>query len=130
MRRMRPTTPGTVGTERPLLRLPAAVAVALLGGVALDASFPALGWWPLAFVAVTLALVSLIGRTVWGGVLVGAAFGATFFFPQLSWAAQFLGDNPLGWVPWVALASVETLIFAALTPLVVLAYRPIAGSAA
>ncbi|MCP2285503.1 apolipoprotein N-acyltransferase [Promicromonospora umidemergens] len=103
--------------------LPAALAAAVVGGVALDASFPALGWWPLAFVAVTLALVSLIGRSVWGGVLVGAAFGAAFYFPHLSWAAQFLGDNPLGWVPWVALASAETLVLAALSPLVVLAYR-------
>lgn len=109
--------------QHPIVPMPAALAAAAVGGIALDASFPALGWWPLAFVAVTLALVSLIGRTVWGGVLVGAAFGAAFYFPHLSWAAQFLGDNPLGWVPWVALASVETLIFAALSPLVVLAYR-------
>ncbi|MEU4361869.1 apolipoprotein N-acyltransferase [Promicromonospora sp. NPDC023987] len=103
--------------------LPAALALAVAGGFALDASFPALGWWPLAFVAVPLALVSLIGRTLWGGALVGAAFGAAFYFPHLSWAAQFLGDNSLGWVPWVALATVETLLVAALSPLIVLAYR-------
>jgi apolipoprotein N-acyltransferase len=97
--------------------------MAVAGGLALDASFPALGWWPLALVAVPLALVSLIGRTVWGGALVGAAFGAAFYFPHLSWASRFLGDNPLGWVPWVALATVETLLVAALSPLIVLAYR-------
>jgi apolipoprotein N-acyltransferase len=112
-----------VGAERALVPLPAALAVAVAGGLALDASFPSLGWWPLAFVAVPLALVSLIGRTVWGGVLVGAAFGAAFYFPHLSWAAQFLGDNPLGRVPWVALATAETLVLAALSPLIVLAYR-------
>ena len=117
------TTHTTGGSERPLVSLPAALAVAVVGGLALDAAFPALGWWPLAFVAVPLALVSLIGRTVWGGVLVGAAFGAAFYFPHLSWAAQFLGNNPLGWVPWVALATAETLVLAALSPLVVLAYR-------
>ncbi|WP_454850112.1 apolipoprotein N-acyltransferase [Promicromonospora soli] len=112
-----------VDTDRPLVAMPMALAVAAAGGIALDASSPALGWWPLAFAAVTLALVSLIGRTMWGGVLVGAAFGAAFYFPHLSWAAQFLGDNPLGWVPWVALATVETLVLAGLSPLVVLAYR-------
>ncbi|MFI6428442.1 apolipoprotein N-acyltransferase [Promicromonospora sp. NPDC050880] len=112
-----------VDAERPLVGLPVALVLAVAGGLALDASFPALGWWPLALVAVTLALVSLIGRTVWGGVLVGAAFGAAFYFPHLSWAARFLGDNPLGWVPWVALATAETLVLAALSPLVVLAYR-------
>ncbi|MFD2027302.1 apolipoprotein N-acyltransferase [Promicromonospora aerolata] len=112
-----------VDAERPLVPLPAAFVVAAVGGVALDASFPALGWWPLAFVAVVLALVSLVGRTVWDGVLVGAAFGAAFYFPHVSWASQFLGDDPLGWVPWVALATAETLVLAALSPLVVLAYR-------
>ncbi|PUB31973.1 apolipoprotein N-acyltransferase [Promicromonospora sp. AC04] len=109
--------------ERPVLPLWAAVAAAAAGGFALDAAFPSLGWWPLAFVAVTLSLLSLIGRSLWGAVLVGAAFGAAFLFPHLSWASQFLGDTPGAWVPWVALASVETLVMAALTPLIVLAYR-------
>ncbi|MFI6428605.1 apolipoprotein N-acyltransferase [Promicromonospora sp. NPDC050880] len=112
-----------VDAERPLVPLPAALVVAAAGGLALDAAFPTLGWWPLAFVAVPLALVSLIGRTVGAGMLVGAAFGAAFYFPHVSWASQFLGDDPLGWVPWVALATAETLVLAALTPLVVLAYR-------
>ncbi|GAB2477116.1 apolipoprotein N-acyltransferase [Promicromonospora xylanilytica] len=112
-----------VAAEHPLVRMPAALVLAVAGGLALDASFPSLGWWPLAFAAVPLALISLIGRTVWGGVLVGAAFGAAFYFPHLSWASQFLGDNPLGWVPWVALAAAETLVLAAVSPLVVLAYR-------
>lgn len=101
----------------------AALVLAAAGGLALDAAFPSLGWWPLAFVAVPLALVSLVGRSVPGSMLVGAAFGAAFFFPHVSWAAQFLGDDPLGWVPWVALASAETLLLAVLSPLVTLAYR-------
>ncbi len=103
--------------------MPVALALAAAGGYALDGAFPAFAWWPLAFVAVPLALVSFIGRTVGGGVLIGAAFGATFYFPHLSWARQFLGDNPFGWVPWVALATVETVLFAALSPLIVLTYR-------
>lgn len=103
--------------------MPAAFALAAVGGLALDGAFPALGWWPLAFVAVPFALISLVGRTVGGGMLVGAAFGAAFYFPHLSWASQFLGDNPLGWVPWVALATVEALLVAALSPLIVLTYR-------
>jgi apolipoprotein N-acyltransferase len=101
----------------------AALALAPAGGFALDAAFPSLGWWPLAFVAVPLALVSLVGRSVPGSMLVGAAFGAAFYFPHVSWASRFLGDDPLGWVPWVALASAETLLLAVLSPLVTLAYR-------
>lgn len=116
---------GTAATyvERPLVPLWAALALALAGGFALDAAFPSLGWWPLAFVAVPLSLVSLVGRSLWGSVLVGAAFGAAFYFPHVSWASQFLGDDPLGWVPWVALATFETLLLAVFSPLVMLAYR-------
>lgn len=116
---------GTAATvvERPLVPLWVALALAVAGGFALDAAFPSLGWWPLAFVAVPLALVSLVGRSLWGSVLVGAAFGAAFYFPHVSWSSQFLGDDPLGWVPWVALATAETLLLAVFSPLVTLAYR-------
>jgi apolipoprotein N-acyltransferase len=116
---------GTAATvaEHPLVPLWLALALAVAGGSALDAAFPSLGWWPLAFVAVPLALVSLVGRSLWGSVLVGAAFGAAFYFPHVSWSSQFLGDDPLGWVPWVALATFETLLLAVFSPLVTLAYR-------
>jgi apolipoprotein N-acyltransferase len=121
--RFRPAARPSMYVERPLVPVWAALALAVAGGFVLDAAFPSLGWWPLAFVAVTLALVSLVGRSVRGSVLVGAAFGAAFFFPHVSWSSQFLGDDPLGWVPWVALATAETLILAALSPLITLAYR-------
>jgi apolipoprotein N-acyltransferase len=94
---------------RPLLPLWAAAIAAALGGFALDASFPALGIWALAPVAVALSLVSLIGRRAGGALLVGLAFGAAFWFPHIDWSAQFLGDNPQAWVPWVALAGLQTV---------------------
>nr|BFF21026.1 hypothetical protein GCM10025730_45470 [Promicromonospora thailandica] len=97
--------------------------MAVAAGLALDGAFPSLGWWPLAFVAVTLSLVTFVGRRAWGAVLVGAAFGAAFWFPHVAWSSRFLGDDPLGWVPWVALATVQTLFTAALSPLITLAYR-------
>ncbi|MFI8525974.1 apolipoprotein N-acyltransferase [Promicromonospora sukumoe] len=109
--------------DPPLLPLWAAVPVAAAAGLALDGAFPSLGWWPLAFVAVPLSLLTFIGRRAWGAVLVGAVFGAAFFFPHVSWSSRFLGDDPLGWVPWVALAAVQTLFLAALSPLITLAYR-------
>lgn len=112
---------GTTGG--PVLPLWAALAAAVVGGVAMDTAFPSLGWWPLAFLAVPLALVSLIGRRLWGSVLVGVGYGAGFFFPHVSWAAQFLGDHPLGWLPWVALAGASSLLMGALAPLITLAYR-------
>jgi apolipoprotein N-acyltransferase len=121
--RFSPPARDSAHAERPLVPVWAALVLAPAGGFALDAAFPSLGWWPLAFVAVTLALVSLVGRSVPGSMLVGAAFGAAFYFPHVSWASRFLGDDPLGWVPWVALASAETLLLAVLSPLVTLAYR-------
>ena len=109
--------------ERPLLPLWAAVPTAAVAGVALDGALPSLGWWPLAFVSVTLGLLTLIGRRIGGSVLVGFAYGLCFFFPNISWISQFLGDMPLGWLPWVALAVLESAILAAITPLITLAYR-------
>lgn len=108
---------------RPLLPLWAAVPAAAAAGLALDAAFPSLGWWPLAFVSVTLALTALIGRRSCSAVLVGAVFGAAFWFPHVSWAAQFLGEHPLSWVPWVALAGALTIYTATLTVPIALAYR-------
>ncbi|WP_156761916.1 apolipoprotein N-acyltransferase [Microbacterium karelineae] len=108
---------------RALLPLWAAVIAAAVGGFALVAAFPAPGIWPLSFAAVVLSLLSLIGRRAGGALLVGAVFAACFYLPHIDWAASFLGDHPLRWVPWVALAGVET-IFSALGAIVIaLAYR-------
>ena len=94
---------------RPLLPLWASFVAAALGGLALDASFPSLGIWALAPVAVILSLLSLIGRSAGEAMLVGLTFGAAFWFPHIDWISRFLGDNPQGWVPWVALAGIQTL---------------------
>ncbi|MDN3309604.1 apolipoprotein N-acyltransferase [Microbacterium oryzae] len=112
---------------RPLLPLWGALLAAAAGGVALDASFPSLGIWPLAFPAVALSLVSLIGRRAWSAFLVGVVFAAAFYFPHISWADTFLGDDPFAWAPWVALASVESLLHGAGAILIALAYRWIPG---
>ncbi|WP_223172699.1 apolipoprotein N-acyltransferase [Microbacterium sp. NIBRBAC000506063] len=61
--------------------------------------------------------------TVLGALLVGTVFGAAFWFPHVSWSAQFLGEHPLSWVPWVALAGALTIYTAVLTVPIALAYR-------
>lgn len=115
--------PRPTGPARPRLPLWLAVVSAALGGLALDASFPSLGIWPLAFAAVILSLVSLIGRGVGGALLVGLVFGGFFWFPHIDWVSGFLGDNPQAWVPWVALAGLET-VFTGLGAIpMALAYR-------
>ncbi|MCW3494449.1 apolipoprotein N-acyltransferase [Microbacterium sp. SSM24] len=103
---------------RPLLPLWAAVAASLASGLLLTTAFPSLSWWPVVFVSVPLALVGLIGRRSWSAVLVGFAFGAAFFFVNLSFTARYLGP-----VPWIALSMLEATITAALAVLIALAYR-------
>ncbi|HWM15615.1 MAG TPA: apolipoprotein N-acyltransferase [Microbacterium sp.] len=103
---------------RPILPLWAAVIASLAGGLILSLAFPALGWWPMAFPAVVLALVSLVGRSVWSSLLVGFAFGGAFFFVNLLFTARYLGP-----VPWIALSMLETLITAAGAIPLALAYR-------
>ena len=103
---------------RPLLPLWAAVLASIVGGVVLDLAYPSVGWWPLAFVGVGLALVSLIGRSVWGALLVGLVFGATFYLIHIMWITRYLGV-----VPWFALAGLETVFMAVGSIPLTLAYR-------
>jgi len=103
---------------RPLLPLWAAVLASVAGGLILTLAFPALGWWPMAFPAVVLALLGLIGRSAWASLLVGFAFGASFFFVNLVFTARYLGP-----VPWIALSMLEAVITAAGAVPITLAYR-------
>ncbi|GAA2576179.1 apolipoprotein N-acyltransferase [Microbacterium binotii] len=103
---------------RALLPLWAAVLASVLGGLALTTAFPALSWWPLVFVAIPLALVSLIGRSVGGAFLVGTAYGAAFFLVNVSFTARFLGP-----VPWLALSVLEAVLTGAAAILITWAYR-------
>ena len=105
-------------TARPLLPLWSATLVAIGGGVVLDLAFPDIGWWPLAFVGVAASLVSLIGRSAWGAVAVGAAFAASFYLVHIVWITRYLGP-----VPWFALAGVETVLSAVGAVALALAYR-------
>ena len=110
-----------------LLRAPLplwlASLLAAVGGGVFVVSFPAPGIWSLAFVAIACSLISLIGRSAGGAMLVGSLFGAAFYFPHIRWVGGFLGDNELSWVPWVALAGVETVFMGAGAILISLAYR-------
>lgn len=96
------------------LALPAAVASALL----MDLSYPEAGVWILAFPAVALLLLSLIGRRAGGALLVGLVYGLVFYALLVSWTSRYLGP-----VPWAALSVVEGGLTAlGLVPLT-LAYR-------
>ena len=103
---------------RPLLSMWWAIPVAIAGGAVLDLAFPDIGLWPLAFVGVALSLLTLIGRSIGGSMLVGAAFAASFYMLHIEWITRYLGP-----VPWFALAGVETVLSAVAAALLTLAYR-------
>ncbi|TPW71108.1 apolipoprotein N-acyltransferase [Schumannella sp. 10F1B-5-1] len=100
------------------LPLGAAVLVALAAGPVLDAAFPELGIWVLAFPAIALALLTARGRRLGAALLIGLAFGAAFWFPHIGWASRFLGV-----LPWAALAGLMTIWTGLGTMLIALAYR-------
>jgi apolipoprotein N-acyltransferase len=103
---------------RPVLPLWLAVLVGIGGGVAYDAAFPSQNWWPLAFVGLAAMLVSLIGRSVTGALLVGYVSGLAFYLTQVWWTSLYLGP-----APWLALSIFEAMLYAVGAAAIALAYR-------
>ncbi len=100
------------------LPLWSAAIIGVIGGAVNALAFPGLGWWPLAFVGTPLVLYALIGRRVWGSLLVGLLAGATFWGIHIFWLTVYLGP-----VPWAALAGLESIFYALGCALIALAWR-------
>jgi apolipoprotein N-acyltransferase len=103
---------------RPLLPLWAALLTSLVAGPVLDLAFPAVGWWPLAYMGIAFSLVALVGRSAWGAFLVGLVFGASFYLTHILWITRYLGE-----IPWIALSASQALYVALGSVLIALAYR-------
>jgi apolipoprotein N-acyltransferase len=74
-----------VSPVQPLLRLPTATALAVLGGLALAAAFPPFSFGPSAPVGVALLSAALWRARLRRGVGLGLLSGLAFFIPLLSW---------------------------------------------
>ncbi len=83
------------------LRFWAAIPLAALGGWSLGLTTPQLAWWPMLFIGVPLLLASVWRQRIGVAALAGAAAGAGFWFPVLSWLTLYLGP-----VPWLGLGVV------------------------
>lgn len=105
------------------LPLWAALLVAAAAGPVLDAGFPDKGFWPLTFVGIGLVLVTLIGRRAGSAYLVAFVASLSFYVVHIQWATLFLGLLPM-----MALAVLQSLIFAAGSVLITLAYRWLPGA--
>jgi apolipoprotein N-acyltransferase len=86
-----------------------ALLVAVAGGLALAAAFPPVGYWPLAAAGPALLVIAVWRQRLRTALAVGLIFGLALFFPLLSWLVN------VAWYGWVALAVVESIIFALLT---------------
>ena len=105
-----------------LARLPR-LAVSLVAGLLLCASFPPFDWWWAAVVAFALLAWVLTHRktTPAGGLGYGFLFGLAFYLPLLPWISQLVGTPP-----WIALAVV-CAVFPALFGLLAVSVRQLPG---
>src|SRR5262249_12400571 len=85
-----------------------ALLISVAGGLALYASFPPVGIWPLAVLGPALLVIALAGRSLRGSFGCALAFGLAQFVPLLSWLVNE------AWYAWAALAGAEAVIFAVL----------------
>jgi len=108
----------------PILPFSVAVFAAAASGFVTDLAFPDVGIWPLVFPGIALMLVALVGRGVWGSLVLGLVGGLSFFLIHLAFVARYLGP-----VPWIALGVLEALIFALGAVGIALAYRWMPGPA-
>ncbi len=85
-----------------------ALLISVAGGLALYASFPPTGAWPLAVLGPALLVLALTGRSLRGSFGCALAFGLAQFVPLLSWLVNE------AWYAWAGLAGAEAVIFALL----------------
>lgn len=110
--------PGFAWTQSPLV-------LSLLSGLLLWASFPPLGWWPLAWIAPLGWLMIVRDQTAPGRRLYGAVALSGF----LHWLALLHGirlAHPalyLGWIALAAYLAVYPVLFVALTRIAVHRWR-------
>lgn len=92
-------TPAAWARLRPRL---SRLAVTLVAGLLMYASFPPLSWWWAAVLAIALLswVLTHPATTAAGGLGYGFLFGLTFYVPLLPWIGALVGD-----MPWLVLAT-------------------------
>ncbi|MCW1957969.1 MAG: apolipoprotein N-acyltransferase [Mycobacterium sp.] len=82
------------------------LAASVLAGLLMCVSFPPVGWWWAAILALALFTWVLTGAqtTMAGAFGYGLAFGIAFYLPLLPWISGLVGP-----MPWIALSVMEAL---------------------
>ena len=107
-----------------LFPFPVAGLVALASGGLLTLAFPGTGWWPLAPLGVAGLTLAARGRRPRSAALLGLLTALAFFVPHLHWSGVYVGA-----LPWLALATVESLYVAVMAALLPWAWRAPFGGA-
>lgn len=98
-----------------------AIALALIGGFALDAATPSVDWWPAALIGAVCIIAAVWRQRARTGLLLGLVAGAAFWLPHIHWLTLYLGP-----VPWLALSSLMIAWFGLFGMCAALATRTLA----
>lgn len=85
----------------------ARIALAVVGGVSSSLAFPRENLTLIIFVSVVALLLSVYQLKVIPAFVIGFIGGLGFYLSQIEWMSLYLGP-----VPWVALSTLEAIIFA------------------
>lgn len=85
----------------------ARLLLAVASGLSLWVAFPSHGLWPMAVLGCAGLALATCQMGPWRGALVGLLGGLACFVPLLSWSGVYVGA-----LPWLALASLESLYVA------------------
>ncbi|MDI2098199.1 apolipoprotein N-acyltransferase [Ruicaihuangia caeni] len=103
---------------RPTIPSWVALLLAAASGPVLDAAFPDLGVWPLAFLGIAMMLLALRNQPARWAFHIGLVGSLSFYLLHIQWATLFLGP-----VPWAALSVVMALFGGIGATLIGIAYR-------
>jgi apolipoprotein N-acyltransferase len=92
-------------------------ALGLVGGLLSSQAYPNSGLWFMIFPAVALILIGIVRSSPRQSLGVGFAAGLAWYASQIPWMTAYLGPTP-----WLALSTLEALIFAAGAYLLNVAY--------
>jgi apolipoprotein N-acyltransferase len=83
------------------------IALALVGGLSSSLAFPRENLSPIIFASVIALLLSVYQLKVVPAFAIGLVGGLGFYLSQIEWLSLYLGP-----VPWIALSTMEAIIFA------------------
>ena len=83
------------------------ISKAVFAGIFLWSGFAPLEWWIGPYLGAALLFMTLTDQEIKKRLFLSFIAGLSFFLPLLSWSGKYVGA-----IPWLALAILESLLFA------------------